>query len=322
MVRAQCLGARAQYPETLQGALSTLLRGRFCQRRLGNWRDNGRRRVLLHAKFLLPQPRLDETAQHLAMIRLAYGDDQNSSQEEHDAPSALLPRAASGPMREGPRDTAHLRPQRRAPSPGGLCIVAIDIGYDDADATSPFPGLQTRARLHGRAPARRSARRREGRSDASRPSPLAQADTLLQPLWLRRLFRSPSFSLCGESRDRQGGAMVKYSSAAADPQKAAKARGSDLRVHFKNTRETAFAIKGKTLTKAKQYLEAVQRYERAIPFHRFTGGVGRSAQAKNEGSTTDQGRWPQKSVEFILGLLKNAESNAEVLTAAWESARV
>lgn len=109
--------------------------------------------------------------------------------------------------------------------------------------------------------------------------------------------------------------MVKYSSAAADPQKSAKARGSDLRVHFKNTRETAFAVKGKTLAKAKQFLEAVQRYERAVPFHRFTGGVGRCAQAKNEGSTTDQGRWPQKSVEFILGLLKNAESNAEVLTA-------
>lgn len=109
--------------------------------------------------------------------------------------------------------------------------------------------------------------------------------------------------------------MVKYSSAAADPQKSAKARGSDLRVHFKNTRETAFAIKGKTLVKAKQFLEAVQNYERAVPFHRFTGGVGRTAQAKNEGSTTDQGRWPQKSVEFILGLLKNAESNAEVLAA-------
>ena len=49
-----------------------------------------------------------------------------------------------------------------------------------------------------------------------------------------------------------------------------------------------------------------------IPFHRFCGGVGRTAQAKQEGSNTGQGRWPKKSCEFLLGLLKNAESNAEV----------
>lgn len=47
-------------------------------------------------------------------------------------------------------------------------------------------------------------------------------------------------------------------------------------------------------------------------FHRFTGCIGRTAQAKNEGSTTRQGRWPVKSCEFLLNLLKNAESNAEV----------
>jgi hypothetical protein len=44
--------------------------------------------------------------------------------------------------------------------------------------------------------------------------------------------------------------------------------------------------------------------------------VGRTAQAKNENSSTGQGRWPQKSVEMILGLLKNAESNAEARARA------
>lgn len=48
------------------------------------------------------------------------------------------------------------------------------------------------------------------------------------------------------------------------------------------------------------------------PPPRFTGCIGRTAQAKNEGSTTRQGRWPVKSCEFLLDLLKNAESNAEV----------
>ena len=39
------------------------------------------------------------------------------------------------------------------------------------------------------------------------------------------------------------------------------------------------------------------------------GGIGRHAQAKVHG--TSQGRWPKKSAEFLLHLLKNAESNAE-----------
>jgi len=56
----------------------------------------------------------------------------------------------------------------------------------------------------------------------------------------------------------------------------------------------------------------VLEHKRAVPFRRFCGGVGRTAQAKNEGSTNGQARWPTKSCEFILGLLKNAESNAEV----------
>ncbi|KAI9362988.1 ribosomal protein L22/L17 [Zopfochytrium polystomum] len=92
--------------------------------------------------------------------------------------------------------------------------------------------------------------------------------------------------------------------------KAVKARGSYLRVHFKNTRETAQAIKGLTLSKAVEYLEAVKAHKRCVPFRRFNGGVGRTAQAKEFHAS--QGRWPVKSAEFLLGLLKNAESNAQV----------
>ena len=83
-------------------------------------------------------------------------------------------------------------------------------------------------------------------------------------------------------------------------------------MHFKNTRESAFALRGLGLNKAKAYLEAVLQRKRCIPFHRYTGCIGRTAQAKNEGATGGQGRWPIKSCEFLLNLLKNAESNAEV----------
>ncbi|KAB2599052.1 60S ribosomal protein L17-2 [Pyrus ussuriensis x Pyrus communis] len=105
--------------------------------------------------------------------------------------------------------------------------------------------------------------------------------------------------------------MVKYSREPDNITKSCKARGSDLRVHFKNTRETAFAIRKLTLVKAKRYLEDVLAHKQAIPFRRFCRGVGRTAQAKNRHSN-GQGRWPVKSAKFILDLLKNAESNAEV----------
>eukprot|EP00268_Persea_americana_P025954 TRINITY_DN252_c0_g1_i1.p1 TRINITY_DN252_c0_g1~~TRINITY_DN252_c0_g1_i1.p1 ORF type:complete len:184 (+),score=35.44 TRINITY_DN252_c0_g1_i1:132-683(+) len=105
--------------------------------------------------------------------------------------------------------------------------------------------------------------------------------------------------------------MVKYSREPENPTKSCKARGSDLRVHFKNTRETAHALRKLPLTKAKRYLEDVIAHKQAIPFRRFCRGVGRTAQAKNRHSN-GQGRWPMKSAKFILDLLKNAESNADV----------
>merc|ERR1712031_35428 len=107
--------------------------------------------------------------------------------------------------------------------------------------------------------------------------------------------------------------MVKeYAQKPADEATSCKAKGSDLRVHFKNTRETAMAIKNMNLEKAKKYLEDVIDKKRAIPFRRFCGGVGRTAQAAPAGSTNGQARWPMKSCEFVLGLLRNAEANAEL----------
>ncbi|KAJ3298713.1 60S ribosomal protein L17 [Borealophlyctis nickersoniae] len=94
-----------------------------------------------------------------------------------------------------------------------------------------------------------------------------------------------------------------------NPAKSASARGSYLRVHFKNTREVAKTIQGMKLRKAVSYLGDVKEHKQAVPFRRFSGGVGRTAQAKVWGVT--QARWPQKSADFVLGLLKNAESNAE-----------
>lgn len=64
------------------------------------------------------------------------------------------------------------------------------------------------------------------------------------------------------------------------------------------------------LRRAVRYLKSVTEKKECIPFRRFNGGVGRCAQAKQFGTT--QGRWPKKSAEFLLQLLRNAESNADL----------
>merc|ERR1739844_459626 len=108
----------------------------------------------------------------------------------------------------------------------------------------------------------------------------------------------------------KGKMTKKYSTEPENPTKSCKARGSYLRVHFKNTRETAQAIKKMHIRKANRYLKDVIAKKQIIPFRRFSGGVGSKAQAKAHGCS--QGRWPVKSAEFLLQLLKNAESNADV----------
>ncbi|KAF8755287.1 universal ribosomal protein uL22 family [Rhizoctonia solani] len=106
--------------------------------------------------------------------------------------------------------------------------------------------------------------------------------------------------------------MVRYASAAlaTNPEKTARARGEYLRTHFKNMREVAAALTGLKLTKAYTYLDNVKDHKQVIPFRRFAGGVGRASQAKEFGATQGASL-AEKSIRFILRLLKNAESNAD-----------
>merc|ERR1712050_31500 len=66
---------------------------------------------------------------------------------------------------------------------------------------------------------------------------------------------------------------------------------------------------GMTLRAAQTYLKDVCEKKQCVPFRKFTGCIGRTPQAK--AFRVSQGRWPVKSCKVLLGLLKNAESNAE-----------
>lgn len=90
--------------------------------------------------------------------------------------------------------------------------------------------------------------------------------------------------------------------------KSVKASGSDIRVSFKNTYEAAKMMKGKTIEECKKYFNQVLAHERCIPYTRFNGGIGRTPQATEFGLV--QGRWPEKSLKYLLSLLDNLQSSA------------
>merc|ERR1712194_982273 len=69
------------------------------------------------------------------------------------------------------------------------------------------------------------------------------------------------------------------------------------------------AIKGMNLRAAQSYLQDVCEKKQCVPFRKYTGCIGRTAQAK--AFKMSQGRWPIKSCKIMIGLLMNAESNAE-----------
>ena len=92
---------------------------------------------------------------------------------------------------------------------------------------------------------------------------------------------------------------------------AAQAKGSYLRIHYKHCREIAQAIKGKTVSKAKEYLENVLAFKEGIPYTKYTGGISRHAVAKKYKVPGDKVSFPQKATKSFLDLLTNIKSNAE-----------
>ena len=83
-------------------------------------------------------------------------------------------------------------------------------------------------------------------------------------------------------------------------------------MHYKHCREISSAIRGLSILRAKKYLEDVLKFKAAIPFTKYTGGIGRHAVGKQYKACGDKVGWPVKATKVILDLLRNVESNAEV----------
>ena len=77
-------------------------------------------------------------------------------------------------------------------------------------------------------------------------------------------------------------------------------------ISHKHAREVAVAIKGLSIEKARDYLQAVITKDRAVAFRRFKNQVGHKS---DPGMMS--GRYPQKTAKEFIKVLDNLESNAE-----------
>ncbi len=74
----------------------------------------------------------------------------------------------------------------------------------------------------------------------------------------------------------------------------------------KHAREVAVAIKGLSMEKARDYLQAVINMDRAVAFRRYKNQVGHKA---DPGMMA--GRYPQKTAKEFIKVLDNLEANAQ-----------
>jgi len=86
----------------------------------------------------------------------------------------------------------------------------------------------------------------------------------------------------------------------------AKAMKRDAELSLKVALEMAAFLKGRKTSEAKKILERVLDMKQAIPFKRFTDGVGH-----RPGAGIAAGRYPQKASSIFIELIESAEANAQ-----------
>ena len=83
----------------------------------------------------------------------------------------------------------------------------------------------------------------------------------------------------------------------------ARALGRGLPISVKHGVELANAIRGMSAAKAKKFLEDVMKLDQPVKYRRFNDDLGHKTKC-------GPARYPVKTAEYFLGILKLAESNA------------
>ncbi|MBT3405705.1 50S ribosomal protein L22 [Candidatus Woesearchaeota archaeon] len=99
-------------------------------------------------------------------------------------------------------------------------------------------------------------------------------------------------------------ANMNYSFQGYDDQHMARGLGVSYNISTKQSIEICNWIRGLNVEKAKLYLREVMEKKRAVPFKRYTDGVG------HRKGKIASGRYPIKSSERFLKLLESVEANA------------
>ncbi|MFP4005871.1 MAG: 50S ribosomal protein L22 [Candidatus Hadarchaeia archaeon] len=97
----------------------------------------------------------------------------------------------------------------------------------------------------------------------------------------------------------------------------AKAMGRELHISPKDSVEICQEIKGMMLPQAQEYLRSVIRKEKSVPYNRHG-----KKRAHRKGKGVDAGGYPVKAAKEILGVLENAENNAEYKGLSPDNSRV
>ena len=104
-----------------------------------------------------------------------------------------------------------------------------------------------------------------------------------------------------------------------DKSKHVRAAIREKDISHKHSREIALAIKGKSIEKAREFLENVIARKEAVPYRRYNNEVAHRSNIRDGFSA---GRFPEKAAGEFLKLLDNLESNAEYKGMDLDSMRI
>ena len=102
-----------------------------------------------------------------------------------------------------------------------------------------------------------------------------------------------------------------------DPEKSAKAIGRELPISSKASVEVCRSVRGKMVEDAVKFLEDVIALKRPVSYHKHRGEVGH-----RKGKKFGPGRYPKKTAQAILDVIRHAQHNAEYKGLDSENMRI